>query len=488
MEIEGAIELPAEANPLTEGLLYQTLRNASSNNQNQIQTGTKQLQKWETQPGYHNLLQTVFVDRSLPVEVRYLAIIQLKNGIDRYWRKSASNAIGRDEKAAIRPRLLESGINEADSRLALQNALVTAKIIRLDYPTDWPEVIPQLLSLLRSAYSSSTGSRWHLPRALLILLQIVKELSTGRLLSTRAKLQKVAPDMIGTLSDLYMSRIAQWQMFLRNGGDDEGGAMDDIENSLLALRIIRRLLISGYDFPMRQTEVRDIWEFLSQQLPQMLDIHTRGGGSLSGDVQRNIEKHVLQIGKLHNAMAQTHPTGFALAPNSVDLVRGYWGIIANYSSSYAATDGGAIAKDTEEAPLAQRLSLRGLLILRTCIKMVFNPAQTFRYRHAQEKDEHLQAITIIKEQLLDQKLVSEMMETLVTRYFIIRNEDMSEIHSDPEEWDLKCIEGSEAYESSLRACAERLFMDLSIHFKDWTLKWLVEVIKTYLGEFDCPDI
>jgi hypothetical protein len=35
-------------------------------------------------------LQTVFLDQSLPLEVRYLAIIQLKNGIDKYWRKTAT--------------------------------------------------------------------------------------------------------------------------------------------------------------------------------------------------------------------------------------------------------------------------------------------------------------------------------------------------------------------------------------------------------------
>lgn len=34
--------------------------------------------------------QAVFLDRSLPLEVRYLAIIQLKNGIDKYWRKTAT--------------------------------------------------------------------------------------------------------------------------------------------------------------------------------------------------------------------------------------------------------------------------------------------------------------------------------------------------------------------------------------------------------------
>lgn len=40
--------------------------------------------------GMTNILQSVFIDKSLPLEVRYLAVIQLKNGIDKYWRKTAT--------------------------------------------------------------------------------------------------------------------------------------------------------------------------------------------------------------------------------------------------------------------------------------------------------------------------------------------------------------------------------------------------------------
>lgn len=58
MDVEfNAIEVPAEANPLTEGILYHVLRSASSTDPNQIQTGTKQLQEWEKARGYYPLLQ-----------------------------------------------------------------------------------------------------------------------------------------------------------------------------------------------------------------------------------------------------------------------------------------------------------------------------------------------------------------------------------------------------------------------------------------------
>lgn len=84
-----AIEVAGEVNPLSERELVNVLHKASSSDPNQIQSGTKQLSQWEKSPGFYVGLQGAFLDRSLPVEVRYLAIIQLKNGIDKYWRKTA---------------------------------------------------------------------------------------------------------------------------------------------------------------------------------------------------------------------------------------------------------------------------------------------------------------------------------------------------------------------------------------------------------------
>ena len=132
-----AIELPPEANPLNPQTLINILTKASSTDQQQVQTSTQQLQNWEREQGFYSSLQSVFLETSLPFEVRYLAAIQLKNGIDKYWRKTASNAITKEEKSLIRSRCLESGINEPDRRLALQNALVVAKITRFEFPHDW---------------------------------------------------------------------------------------------------------------------------------------------------------------------------------------------------------------------------------------------------------------------------------------------------------------------------------------------------------------
>lgn len=50
---------------------------------------------------------------------------------------TCTSAVSPEDRAVIRSRLLESGLEEYDHRLALQNALVIAKISRFEYPNDW---------------------------------------------------------------------------------------------------------------------------------------------------------------------------------------------------------------------------------------------------------------------------------------------------------------------------------------------------------------
>jgi len=56
-EMSFAIEVPGEAAPLTPQQVYHALQSAGSSQQLSIQTGTQQLQTWETHPGYYSLLQ-----------------------------------------------------------------------------------------------------------------------------------------------------------------------------------------------------------------------------------------------------------------------------------------------------------------------------------------------------------------------------------------------------------------------------------------------
>lgn len=481
MDFVGAIELPGEANPLAQGILFHVLRSASSSDPTQVQTGTKQLQTWEKAQGFYPLLQSVFIDKSLPFEVRYLAVIQLKNGIDKYWRKTATNAVSKEDKATIRARLLESAVNEADHRLALQNALVVAKIVRFEYPSDWPDLFQQLLQILRASTEPS-AYRLQLPRALLVLLYIIKELSTGRLQRTRQSLQSVAPEIFNVLGTIYLNKVQTWQSFFREGGEDEGGAMESIENSLLTIKVLRRLLITGYEFPARDKDVQEFWTLTRTHLGEFLQYVTAQDSQLAESIQKRIGKHLMQLSKLHMNMAASHPANFVLLPQSLDLTRDYWTLISRVGETWGCksiesakigTDGDA----EDEAPILERLALKGLLLIRACVKMVFYPAQSFKYKQQAEKDEKNQATQMVKSDLLTDDLVREMISALVTRFFVFRPSDLRMWEEEPDEWE-KMEEGGEDWEFAIRPCAEKLFLDLAKNFKQLIVQPLLQVFYT----------
>ncbi|CAN9109969.1 unnamed protein product [Alternaria alternata] len=481
MSNEFSVEVPGEANPLTENILFHVLRSASSADQTQVQSGTKQLQQWEKAQGYYPLLQTVFLDQSLPLEVRYLAIIQLKNGIDKYWRKTATNAVSKEDKATIRARLLESAVNEADHRLALQNALVVAKIVRFEFPNDWPELFQQLLHVLRAS-TDPNAYRLQLPRALLVLLYIVKELSTGRLLRTRQSLQTVAPEIFNVLGTIYVNKVQTWQAFFRDGGDDEGGALESIDNSLLAIKTMRRLIIAGYEFPGRDKDVQGFWTLTRTHFGEFLQYVIPENSPLAVEVQKKIGKHLMQLSKLHLNMATTHPADFVLLPNSIDLARDYWSLISRLGEQWGSKsiEGAKVGTDgdeEDESPIIERLGLKGLLLIRACVKMVFYPTQTFRFKHQQEKDEKNQATHMIKTDLLTDDLVREMISALVQRFFVFRPSDLRMWEEEPDEWE-KMEEGAEDWEFAIRPCAEKLFLDLAKNFKNLIIQPLLQVFYT----------
>lgn len=464
-----SIEVPGEANPLTENLLVHSLTSAASRDPGQIQTGTKQLQQWEKSPGYYKHLQSAYIDTRLPLEIRYLAIIQLKNGIDKYWRKTALNAVPKEDKDAIRSRLIDSALNEHDNRLALQNALVVAKIARFEYPQDWPDVLTTLTHALRSQLPPL-----QLLRALLVLLHIVKELSTARLQRSRRDLQSATPEIVHVLGALYAHSVDRW----RNGPIQDGEL--SMQQSLLSMKILRRLLISGYEHPNRNSEVVIIWQLTQEHLGAFIELVNAGHSSVE-----LVEKHMVQLAKLHHEMSRDHPAAFALLPNSVALVQAYWGLAKGFgevfgtkeavTSAVASASIGTNGDVNEGKKSDEKLTLKALLILRACVKMVHNPTQTFKYRTPEDKEEKSHATTLLRSELLRDDFLQELMETLIMRFFVFRASDLKEWEEEPEEWEKREEGDGEDWEFSVRSCSEKLFLDLSINYKSMLVQPLLQV-------------
>lgn len=358
----------------------------------------------------------------------------------------------------------------------MQNALVYSKIARFEFPTEWPDAITSLLDAVRSRQDERRTFS-----ALLVLLQVTKELSTGRLLRTRQNLQAITPEMVHAIGERYVSYVNSWQHAV-----GESASVADIENaiqsSLLCIKILRRLLITGYEHPNRDNDVVGFWKLSIEYLGSFMQSSSQGQSPAS--LSTLLEKNMLQLAKLHHELARDHPASFALLPDSVQLVHSYWSIAKSFGESFgskeavtSAAANGSIGTDgdVDEKPTMEKLVLRGMLTLRACVKMVHNPTQTFKYKTPQDKEERTQATTVMRQQLLTEDLVREVMETLVTRYFVFRASDLREWEEEPEEWEKREEGEGEDWEFSIRSCSEKLFLDLAINYKDVLLQPLLQV-------------
>ena len=388
--------------------------------------------------------------------------------MDKYWRKGASNPLSGDDRNAIRSRLFESGVTEQHPQLALQNSLVISKIVRMEYPGEWPTALTELIAILRNV--SQENQQLHLQRGLLVLLQITKELASARLRISQTALQSVTPEIVFLLSNIYTQKVNQWYGFLTVGGDDEGGAMDAMDSSLLALKILRRLLIAGYERPNEDKEVQSLWAQSQNQFGQLWAMISAEPQVIIGTAKNMVEKHLLQLSKLHLEMSKIHPASFAALPNSIELVRGYWGLVVNFSEKY-----GSLTNNPDQPPpeysddgreVLEKLCLKGLSLIRACLKMIYKPSPSFVYRSGELKEQQKAAIKHVKTELFTDELVSNMASVIVTKFFTFRGIDMEAWEDELEEWEAREDANGDGWEFEVRPCSEKLFMDLVLNYKN----------------------
>ncbi|KAH3830260.1 hypothetical protein DPMN_103501 [Dreissena polymorpha] len=104
---------PDELGPL----VVETLTNACSQEMTILTPAEQQLQQWQTQPGFYTILSTIFCNHEIDMNVRWLSVMYIKNGVDRYWRRTAPNAMREEEKEIIKQRLLANFNEPSQSNL-----------------------------------------------------------------------------------------------------------------------------------------------------------------------------------------------------------------------------------------------------------------------------------------------------------------------------------------------------------------------------------
>ncbi|KAK6522888.1 hypothetical protein TWF281_002316 [Arthrobotrys megalospora] len=470
--------------PLTPENLLQVLQAAASNDHAILQLASKQLQSWETTTGYWSLLQDAYLDQSLERNVRWMSIITLKYGVDRFWRKTATNAISKDERARIRSRLLDS-VNEPDNQLALQNAVIVGKVARNEYPLDWPDIFSRLLDTIRSSAPPPDQSQTlpnkqpsvlRLQRSLSLLLHVVKELCAGRLPRIRSNLQTASPELFRVIAGIYVQYVEHWKHGVENNSHSDEWVNERLNISLSCLKVLRRLLVSGFEFANRSDEIKQFWTITNEQWNSFINMTN---AEVPDPNKVLIFKHIVGLGKLYLDLSKGQPAAFALMPDVLIVLQNYWQVANSYGDSLANGSRQGLGKqfkkngagaggqkgENDKSSFLEKIALQGMLLYRNCIQMVFKPVQTFKYRHKEEKEENIIATAFMKGQVLTLEFATRFMELLVTKYFILRQDDLEAWEEDPETWAITWDDQTESWEYMIRPCAEKLFVDFAVNFK-----------------------
>ena len=185
---------------------------------------------------------------TLDTNMRFMASVCLKNGIDKYWRKTAPNSLKEEERQLLKNQFLQY-LNEPELRLARQMSVILGKLARFELPHQWPDLVTKLIQILQESSalaavhasptntpgpmlasllalapssSSSTSSVFSLTpstssysltninsppniihnRSLMALHQIIKSLASKRLVNDRKIFEELSMNLIEMLTQL----------------------------------------------------------------------------------------------------------------------------------------------------------------------------------------------------------------------------------------------------------------------------------------------
>ncbi|KAK9787255.1 hypothetical protein WJX73_002919 [Symbiochloris irregularis] len=286
--------------------LFQCLRAALGTDEALRKSAEATLQSFEGRPGFCSCLAEILSSKEADHSARWLAAVHFKNTSVKTWKPRLNRrGITAEEKQHLRQKLLTL-IDQDDAQLAVQVALVFAKVARTDYPKEWPTLFAELTSRLQS------GSTLTVRRVYLALHHILKELSSKRLAAD----QRTFAEVTQSLLEPYWN---QWQRdteTILTGLPAVAQRQEQpqlvaltLERWLLELKGLRRMVLFGFpsDATSFQTvpAVLQVAPALLRALQQLLPLRR----SLTGPSQISamLDRCILKVAKSMTDILGLHP-------------------------------------------------------------------------------------------------------------------------------------------------------------------------------------
>ncbi|GIZ02379.1 importin-11 [Caerostris extrusa] len=395
------------------------LTKASSQNAELLKIAERQLKSWEHERGFYSILLDIACDNSVDLNIRWLSALCMKNGIDRFWRKSAPNAIVNNERAAIKQKLLNS-FNEPVNQVALQFAIIISKVARFDFPKEWPELFTVLLNGIQAT------NEVHQTRALLTMYHVVKTLASKRLTADR----RIFYQLTASVFQWYFSTM-------------------DTSESFLSLKILRKLVVNGFKDCSKEPDAVRFLTLIFQQIGPFIEC--RSYLKNRGNMFETCEKYLVVLIKILRDVLEYQPFSY------VQFIQPTLECSVMYCFNKSLED------RLFEKLIVQFMNLiKGILVCQ-------------EYKPAKLIEDTKNVLTLkaheIKVSFFTFPVLKEICEQLLSRYFLLSEEDVSCMECSPEEF-ASDEGGGESWKFSLRPCTEVFFLTCFHEFRNLRMQFI----------------
>ncbi|QPG75462.1 hypothetical protein FOA43_002817 [Brettanomyces nanus] len=429
-----------------------------------VQRGTQQtvaesqLKQWEICKGYHYILQRVYDDMSQSLQIRWLAVICLKNGVDKYWRSTRIHAICKEEKQEIRKNLFNQ-LDESNSQLTIQNAHTIARICRHDFPAAWPTVFDEMADIMESSSQiSETLGIMRMNNLLIIMNQILKVLASVRIGRARSALQAKVPIILPHLVKHYHHYFRLWTT------NYDAATM---EVGYMCLKNIRRATVDGYEYPHRDNTINEFFETSLLHFQKLLIMHESTQLEL-------LERYLKCYLKLYFNMANANSVAFLLFSSSRSI------ILTLLSMLQQKADTVYNLEDRDGSDFWEQTVVKTILIMKKITSFAYRKGATL-LRPSNDKKE-VERATKVVEEIFTPQLLENLVNMLMSSYLKLRPCDLEAWQMEPEEWVTEELQVS--WEYQIRPCAENYFEDLVSYFKPFLSELILNKIQTVLSDAD----
>ncbi|XP_010635523.1 importin-11 isoform X2 [Fukomys damarensis] len=436
-------------------VVLQVLTQATSQDTAVLKPAEEQLKQWETQPGFYSVLLNIFTNHSLDINVRWLAVLYFKHGIDRYWRRVAPHALSEEEKSTLRAGLI-TNFNEPINQIATQIAVLIAKVARLDCPRQWPELIPTLIESVKV----QDDLRQH--RALLTFYHVTKTLASKRLAADRKLFYDLASGIYTFACSLWNHHMDTFLQQVSSG--NEVAVLSSLERTLLSLKVLRKLTVNGFVEPHKNMEVMGFLHGIFERLKQFLECSRNIG---TDNVCRDrLEKTIILFTKVLLDFLDQHPFSFTpLIQRSLE-----------FSVSYVFTEVG-------EGVTFERFIVQCMNLIKMIVKnYAYKPSKNFEDSSPETLEAHK-----IKMSFFTYPTLMEICRRLVSHYFLLTEEELTMWEEDPEGFTVEET-GGDSWKYSLRPCTEVLFIDIFHEYNQTLTPVLLEMMQTLQGPTNVEDM